>query len=470
MVTRGRREEVIPSAARLMGSLRDLGYEFGNAVADLVDNSVSAGATQVDITIEFAGPDSWVRIADNGHGMGASAISEAMRLGSGGRDYGDDELGKFGLGLKTASLSQARCVTVLSRSNPARRVIDCRQLDLDEVVATNRWEIVHPVAADRPSAGSEPLNDGTGTVVLWTKLDRILDRNDPWGGWAERRLLSLAERLDLHLGMVFGRFLTGQTRTRRPLLTITINGTKVEAWDPFALDELTEHLPEKQIPVGGSMIRYRPYVLPSQREFGSDEAWRRASGPNQWNRQQGLYIYRADRMIQSGGWSWLRGQDEHTKLARAAIDFLPELDETFEINISKMRVKLPEELRTQLKPLVSFLTKRADDRYRKASKHGKRPGSSTPVKPAGGKAPAPTTTSEPPPASSAGPQTAGAGGDVTPPGSADTSPTSPWGAPYGFVADALTAAAGRVGVTSALDKLRHELARTEPEVARDLGW
>jgi hypothetical protein len=478
VVIRGRREEVIPSAGRLMGSLRDLGYEFGNAVADLVDNSVSAGASQVDITIEFDGLESWLRIVDNGHGMSATSISEAMRLGSGARDYREDELGKFGLGLKTASLSQARCVTVLSRSSQARRVIDCRQLDLDEVIATNRWEIVHPVAADRPAAVSGLLLDGPGTVVLWTKLDRVLDRNDPWGGWAERRLLALAERLDLHLGMVFGRFLSGRTRTPRAPLTVTINGTKVEPWDPFALDEQTEHLPEKQIPVAGSMIRYCPYVLPSQREFGSDEAWRRASGPNHWNRQQGLYIYRADRMIQSGGWSWLRGQDEHTKLARAAIDFLPELDETFEINISKMRVKLPEELRTQLKPLVSFLTKRAEDRYRKANKYGKRPPSLTPTTRTTAKAP--TATHGVPGAPGA---TVRGGGRSAAPMSGSTpgpdprtdggAEPTPWGktaAPYRFVAEALVAAAERAGVSGGLKKLRDELRRTDPKVAHDLGW
>lgn len=467
MVARGRREEIIPSAARLLSSLRDLGYDFGNAVADLVDNSVSARASRVDVTIEFAGPDSWVRIVDDGNGMSASAISEAMRLGSGARDYGSDELGKFGLGLKTASLSQARSITVASRSNPNRRLIDCRELDLDNVIESDKWEIVHPAAADRPASVIEPLEQTTGTVVLWTKLDRVLSRSDPFGGWAERHLLQLAERLDLHLGMVFGRFLTGQTRVKRKKLVITINGTKVEPWDPFSLDETTEHLPEKQIPVVGSMVRYRPYVLPPQRDFSDDENWRRASGPNQWNRQQGLYIYRADRMIQSGGWSRLRGIDEHTKLARAALDFMPDLDEAFEINISKMRVRLPEELRDQMKPLVTFLTRRADDRYRKSGRSGR-----PPARPADG------PKSARPPAPSTPPTTTRTGGTApdhppapAPPiGGGGPSPTGGTGAPYGFLAEALQKAADSAGITDELDRLRAELAHTDPGVARDLGW
>lgn len=459
-VKRGRREEVIPSAARLLGSLRDLGYEFTNAVADLVDNSVSAGASQVDITVHFDGPDSWVRVADDGRGMSATAISEAMRLGSGGKDYLPDDLGKFGLGLKTASLSQARSVTVASRSNAGRRVIDCRQLDLDEVLDTDRWEIVHPAAGDRPSEVVEPLRDGTGTVVLWHKLDRVLSRRDPFGGWAERHLLLLADRLDLHLGMVFGRFLAGQTRARRKRLVITINGSKVEPWDPFCRDERTDVLPELQIPVAGSMVLYRPYVLPPQRDFSDDDAWRRASGPNQWNRQQGLYIYRADRLIQSGGWSWLRGQDEHTKLARASLDFMPDLDEAFEINISKMRVKLPEDLRDQLRPLVTFLTRYAEDRYRKSSRF----------------------TSPPRPPTSAGSSgrgmtvsaggVSGAGGTAVV-HSADSGTDATGGAGGGAAAanahigHALEAAAERAGVQKPLIRLRREL---DPEVARDLGW
>lgn len=502
MVTKGRREEVIPSAARLLVSLRDLGYDFANAVADLIDNSISARAERVDVTIASEGLDSWVRIADDGDGMSGTAISEAMRLGAGGRAYAADDLGKFGLGLKTASLSQARSITVASRSHPTRRQIDCRQLDLDEVTATDKWEIVHPVAADRPAAVTDPLRSGTGTVVLWTKLDRILSMNDPFGGWADRHLSKLAERLDLHLGMVFARFLTGEARRSLPL-TITINGSKVEPWDPFCLDQQVEQLPAKELQIGNSLVRYRPYVLPPQRDFSDDESWRRASGPHQWNRQQGLYIYRADRMIVSGGWLRLRGIDEHVKLARAALEFWPELDEAFEINIAKMRVRLPEELRDQLKPLVSFLTRCADDRYRKSSR---RSGPRPPAPPSGRKVVVP----EPDRSRSNGTSPAGDRNrsderdvlvELPNPASADEPDVpvevpDPEGsdeqdvlinAPHPAGTDeesqqsgeammpaarraALERAAVRADAVDVLERIRAELDRTDPEVARDLGW
>ncbi len=415
-----------------------------NAVADLIDNSIAAGAGRVDVTIHFDGADSWVRIADDGQGMSGAAMSEAMRLGS-SRDYAEDDLGKFGLGLKTASLSQCRSVTVASRTNKARRQIECRQLDLDDVIRRDKWEIIVPASVDRPSEVVDPLSDGPGTVVLWHSLDRVLSRRDPFGGWAERYLLALAERLDLHLGMVFGRFLSGKARRRRRL-SIYINGTKVEAWDPFCVDERTEQLPERDLIVGRSVVKYRPFVLPPQRDFSSDEAWRRASGPLQWNRQQGFYIYRGDRMIQSGGWSWLRGQDEHIKLARAALEFWPDLDEEFEINISKMRVKLPDDLREQLKPLVSFLTKRAEDRYRVSARSDRRPESGRPA--------APTSAS--------GRRSSSAEGNV------------PAGGPVArtrrSVGPTLEHVAAEVGASDALTKIRMRLRATEPEIARDIGW
>ena len=85
----------------------------------------------------------------------------------------------------------------------------------------------------------------------------------------------------------------------------------------------------------------KPFVVPHQADFSSAEAHAAAAGPLRWNRQQGFYVYRADRMIQSGGWSNLRTLDEHSKLARVALSFDPRLDDAFRINVAKMRVQLP---------------------------------------------------------------------------------------------------------------------------------
>lgn len=359
-------EEVLPSAARTVGSFRDVGYDIPQAIADLVDNSIAAGARHVAVDLHFEGEESWIRISDDGVGMSGVALSEALRYGS-ERDYRADDLGKFGFGLKTASTSQCRQVSVASRIAPRNARIEARCLDLGHIESSNRWEILVLDSTERPEVLVEPLREHPGTVVLWEDLDRVLDYRDPWGGWAQRRMLELAEELDVHLGMVFHRFLSGAVRDRE--LSITVNNAVVQPWDPFCTSEpATEKLPGVDVPLSGKgtvgLVRVQPYVLPSQSAFSSDAAWRRASGPQKWNRQQGFYIYRANRLIQAGGWSRMRTTDEHTKLARVGLDFFPELDAAFGINISKAIVTLPKELRDQVAPLVTMVTREAQARYR----------------------------------------------------------------------------------------------------------
>jgi hypothetical protein len=354
-------ERVVPAAGRLVSSLRDLGYSPSEAVADLVDNSIEAGAHHVDITISFEGQDSWIRVSDDGRGMDSETIKEAMRYGA-SRDYEGEDLGRFGLGLKTASMSQCRRLTVASRTSKDVARIEARQLDLDFVEEHNEWDVIVLGAKERADALVAPLKNHRGTVVFWDDLDRILTYQDPGGGWARKRLLNLAEELELHLGMVFHRFLEGKVPRKK--LAISINDQKVDAWDPFAQQEpKTETLKavdvELNTPVGSGIVHIAPYVLPPKASFSSEAEWRRMSGPNNWNRQQGFYVYRANRLIQSGGWSGLRTQDEHTKLARVALMFSPDLDEAFGINVAKMRVSLPHELREMIEDMINKAARRA---------------------------------------------------------------------------------------------------------------
>jgi anti-sigma regulatory factor (Ser/Thr protein kinase) len=451
-------EEIVPDAARTVASLRDIGYDTPRAIADLVDNSIAAGATKVDVTFHFDGEHSWIRVTDNGAGMDGDTLQEALRYGS-NREYSSDDLGKFGFGLKTASTSQCRRVTVASRRAQQRARHEVRCLDLEHIEETRRWEILVLDGSDRPEHVIEPLQDHTGTVVLWEDLDRILEYKDPWGEWAQKKLLALAEEVDQHLAMVFHRFLAGEVKDR-PELKITINGkSKVEPWDPFCRSEpKTESFPAKDVQVasdgGVGFVRVNSYVLPAQRDFSSDAAWRRASGPMQWNRQQGLYVYRANRLIQSGGWNRIRAQDEHTKLARMSLDFFPDLDAVFGINIAKAYVNLPQDLREQLRPLISQCTRSADQKYR-----NERPKSGT-----GGASPSavPARSNR---------KVRSEGGIEFGTGAFD---------PYGNRQDvarrrtapreAIEEVAEHVGEAAALKKIIGGLRAQHPEVARDLGW
>jgi hypothetical protein len=364
-----------------MDSLREIGYDLPSAVADIVDNSLNANATRVDLTFAFDGADSWIRIVDNGEGMTGTELDEAMRYGT-ERSYGPSDLGRFGLGLKTASLSQCRCLTVASRRGIERCRIEIRRWDLDHVLRSNRWEVLKLDAGTAPDEITEPLRGGPGTVVLWEGLDRVLEYRLPNGAAARQGIGALAEDVRAHLAMVFHRFLSREAAGGRGV-EIAINGEPVSDWDPYARAERhTRALPPQTVPLPSSLgtgrLLIRPYVLPTQERFSSAPAHARASGPQRWNRQQGFYFYRNDRLIQAGGWNRLRTMDEHTKLARIAVDLPAGCDEAFRVNVSKMRVSLPRPLRDPLMAIASGVTAQAGSRYREAPR-GARAGSSGPA-------------------------------------------------------------------------------------------
>ena len=355
-----------PSAARLTSSLRDIGYDFVSAVADLIDNSISAGATDIAVEIEFAGHDSAVFIADNGGGLNARGMLEALRFGS-RRSYGSGELGRYGLGLKTASLSQARCLTVVSRPADRKRPL-WRTLDLDLIAEFDEWVLAENPRDDVVARGEAMLGTGTGTVVVWQKLDRVLPPSGADSGWARRRFEILVGKTQKHLAMVFHRFLTGENNA--PRITIRVNGDKVRAWDPFARqEEGTQQLSTQQFELdsaaGTGAVKLSRFILPGKKTFSSLEAFEHAAGPLNWNRQQGLYVYRENRLVQWGSWGGTRGIDEHTKLARASLDFGSNLDEVFNINVAKMRVSIPAQLKQMLERPVSELCILADRVYRR---------------------------------------------------------------------------------------------------------
>jgi hypothetical protein len=359
---------VLPSARKLMASLRDIGYDLPSAVADLVDNSIDAGAENVDVTFGEDGSRSWIRIADDGMGMGAAELDEAMRYGS-ERSYSNSALGHFGLGLKTASLSQCRRLTVASKRRTNGRVA-ARRWDLDLVAERDSWDLESPPKGDLPKTLLEPLQERPGTVVLWENLDRILAFRNPDGAATRRALGAMAAEVAAHLGMVFHRFITGEWAHGEAFVNIAVNGEPVLAWDPFARDEpQTRALPKQTIELvrddgSKAKLEVRPYVLPAQTRFSSPEAHQVAAGPNRWNRQQGFYVYRRDRMIQSGGWNRIRTLDEHAKLARIAIDLPAGHEEMFGINVAKMSVVIPEAARAALRTIASAVVQRAQSSYR----------------------------------------------------------------------------------------------------------
>lgn len=470
--------EVLPSAARLISSLRDVGYSFRGAVADLVDNSIAANASHVSVTMSWAGAKSYVRIADNGEGMGPDRITEAMRFGS-ERDYKIDDLGKFGLGLKTASLSQCKRFLVSSRPAGEGEAVYARRFDQDLIVERNAWIIESLPSTELPEEALEPLSSGTGTSVVWTKLDRVLGDHFQDTSSARNRFFDQAEELEKHLGMIFHKFLEGTATSRLgKKLEIDINGRRIAPWNPFAPDEqATRKIDDDQFDIAGhgasGSVRVTSWILPRKDEFSSDKEFERLSGPSKWNQQQGFYIYRSDRMIQSGGWSRLGAADEHTKQARVALEFFPQLDPAFEINISKMTVALPAVLRDILKPRMASLRGQAKRSYGQAATKRDSSGAvnsrttrdvqrdkldvAPPQQPRSAAGVVPARIPQP-------------GPSYTEPVPWPPAPAQPTQRLFRTRRAALEEAAESVAESEALTKIMEALATHNPGVAHELGW
>lgn len=360
-----RQFRVNPSAARLATSLRDIGYDFATAVADIVDNSIAAGATRIEVSLECEPPR--VLIRDNGAGMSPNSLNEALRFGS-RRDYAEGELGRYGLGLKTASLSQCRTLTVVTRDG---RLVaaSCRQLSLDIIDKWDEWLVVEPSSTGVIAEAQEMLTSHSGTVVIWEDMDRAFPGRYASGAWALRRLETLRARTAEHLALVFQRFLDGTVGRQ---VTILVSGEVLQPWDPFATHESgTRELDPHKFDVNeddsSGTVTLRRWVLPAKNDFSSPAEFERHGGPLKWNRQQGIYIYRSNRLVQWGGWAGIRAMDEHTKLARCSLDFTTALDPIFSINVAKMRVSVPPSLKKRLEKPLNEICQVANDRYRRAS-------------------------------------------------------------------------------------------------------
>jgi Histidine kinase-, DNA gyrase B-, and HSP90-like ATPase len=409
--TANRGMELPPNPARLVQILASVGHTLPSAVADLVDNAISADATNIAIT--FGRPDSghgrWLTIADNGKGMNAAKLGEAMRIGS-ESEYEPNALGKYGYGLKGASWSQAKVFTVVTgcAGKPPHHLT----WDVDDMA---EW-----------IAKSDPLEpweqqataiNGHGTVVLWKDMRPPQAMPTARGLDPHSAEIMLLER---HLALVFHRFLEARASGRKAV-AISINGTPIEPNNPFghplasAYDLKTIRIPTE---TGDGKVQVQAYLLPSEEEIstyhkaGGPEAVRRALDliglHGKRNETQGLFIYRHDRLIKWGGWHQMWDtNDEKTKLARVIVNFDKNLDDALKINISKQIVQLPQHLQAEIKKIADVARRESQKKYRKEGRLtpppparspggvAPKPGSHVPVLPA--PAEIPQAPPEPPP-------------------------------------------------------------------------
>lgn len=348
-----------PRAAAMLEALRGLGYSTAAAIADIVDNSVSAGASEVRVDFAWAGPESRVSILDSGRGMSDTELESAMTLGDksplDARDTGD--LGRFGMGLKTASFSQCRRLTVATAKDGAR---SCLRWDLDALALDpgGGW-----LMFEGPAPGSEAFAaaiDGSaaGTLVLWERLDRVVT-----DGYVADDFLDLMDNVERHLAMVFHRLLEGP----EPRLALRLNGRPIAPWDPFMSGHPAKpwDSPVAKMRTEFGAVSVECHVLPHKDKL-SPKDFEEGGGPNGWNAQQGFYVYRNERLLVAGGWlglgqgrAWNR--EESYRLARIQLDIPNTADAAWKIDIRKSTARPPVSLRP-------WLTKLAEDTRERARK------------------------------------------------------------------------------------------------------
>ena len=358
----------VPDPGRTIEGLRDTGYSFETAVADLIDNSIAAGCQQIAVLInmDFRG-DIKLLIADNGCGMDREELIQAMTYGSPKRSD-PASLGKFGLGLKTASTAFCRRLSVISRPSVKAPTL-MATWDLDHVVEKKEWQLL--MSNEPDDEALEQLDkvapQKQGTVVLWNKVDRLLRiYNNPGGNPARTALRKHCTRLGEHIAMTYQRFLdTNDKRARN--VRITVNGENIRPWDPFqtAFSELVaeEFIVAKP---ADAQFTIRAYVLPRREEFPNEERRRAAKLVSH---MQGLYIYREQRLIHSADWLGMFQREPHVTLLRVEFSFDHKLDGAFQLDIKKSQIILNDELWKALKDQILAAPRReAIRRYREGRK------------------------------------------------------------------------------------------------------
>lgn len=357
--------ELPPDPARTIEGLRDTGYTVETALADIVDNSISAGATVVKVGIAIE-PDGAkvVYVADNGSGMSEDGLLTAMTYGSPPRPD-PKSLGKFGLGLKTASTAICRQLTVTTRQDSGTP--HAAQWDLDYVATKGSWLLRRPDPDQWDAAVLNQISPGgSGTVVTWRKVDRLMkDYENPTGVHAQRALSKIVDGVIQHFSVVYGKFLNANPSSVGAT-SISINGQLVEPWDPLGLEIGADVILEEpyEVEIDDEQVaqfRIRASVLPPRSELS--EAEQRAARISADT--AGFYVYREDRCIAAGGWLDMYKVEPHSSLCRIEFTFGHELDEAFQIDIKKSRIEMLEDLWKEVQRAIAPARAEAVERYRK---------------------------------------------------------------------------------------------------------
>ncbi len=341
--------EVNPNVKNFVQSLRDIGYSFEVAVADIIDNSITAKASIVNIYM-VSEPDLIFCLFDNGSGMSESELIESMRLATKNplENRHPEDLGRFGLGLKTASFSQCKKLTVVSKKEGE---IFAKQWDLDFISNENKWLLKTITNLSFIPLLNELEKVETGTIVCWETIDRSSKSGYP----------ETIEKLRKHLALVFHRYLDGLDRKS---FKIIINNNPIKSFNPFNPNHsATQQLPLEKIEFYDSVIKVQAYILPHHSKVSQQE-YELYSTEEGYIKSQGFYLYRGNRILIYGTWWGLHKSMDAHKLVRISIEIPNNIDEHWGIDIKKSSARPDEKIRRDLKTIIDQVTTKGEKPFK----------------------------------------------------------------------------------------------------------
>ncbi len=332
-----RAEIAKPNPKSTINSYRSFGYNLSTAIADIIDNSISANANEIHIEFKWKGKDSFILILDNGRGMNKEELVLAMTPGSKDPEEvrKENDLGRFGMGLKTASFSQCKRLTCISKRENYSVIKRC--WDIDFINEVNEWQLLDYVSDN--SFIDKIDKNKSGTLVLWEKLDRIVGNSEIDNFSVKNAFYQEMQIVRQHLSLVFHKFIESKR------VKIFFQNEAVQPFNPFLLN--LNPKPEMGLPEKFGNVEITYFILPHMSEIGK-ENYENSGGSLGWFQEQGFYIYRGDRLLVAGDWLGLEKKRDYSKLARIAINFSNENDFNWNLDIKKSTAIPPIEIRREL--------------------------------------------------------------------------------------------------------------------------
>jgi hypothetical protein len=360
-------ETCIPNPEFLIKSIAEQGYSLETSIADLIDNSISAEAKKIEVLIDTDRTPFKLFIADDGKGMSQKELQKNMQFPSSSPDESreTEDLGRFGLGLKTASFAQTRCFTVISKK-PSDKKYSGRTWDVNHLQLTGKWEVIidseediTSLLAEYHNLSKEFLNGFANyipnTIIIWQglyKFEKDIDKEVQTATLQKE----LNETTKEHLQLIFHRFME-----KTEPLKIRLNNENLVPFNPFSAK--ARQIATRQKSLMGDKLKLEGFVLPNTSIAESKSVSEWTTTHKGLMDMEGMYIYRADRIIVFGGWNGVIRKSPRLQLARLRVEIGNGVDHLFHLNVAKSSIIIPFAERIGFIRYVSELKTEAEKEF-----------------------------------------------------------------------------------------------------------